>query len=61
MAKRQDSGSSSAHQNQRPNAHNEDSIPEMTEDTRNLSEEGEDDEFEDTEDLDVEEDDEENI
>ena len=62
MAKRQDSGSSSAHQNQRPNPHNEDSIPEMTEDTRNLLDEGEeDDEFEDSEDLEEEEEDEENI
>ena len=55
MTNRQDSGSNSAHQNERPNAHNEDSIPEMSEDTRNMAEEGDDDEFEDTEDLEEEE------
>jgi hypothetical protein len=60
MAKRQDSGSNSAHQNQRPNAHNDDSIPEMTDETRNMSDEGDEDEFEDTDDLDEEEEDEEN-
>lgn len=52
MANRQDSGSNSAHQNQRPNPHNEDSIPEMSEDLRNQADDSEeDDEFEDTEDL----------
>jgi hypothetical protein len=55
MANRQDSGSNSAHQNQRPNAHNEDSIPEMSEDTRNMADESEDDDFEDAEELDEEE------
>ena len=53
MANRSDSGSNSAHQNQRPTSHNEDAVPEMTEDTRErergAAAEGEDD-FEDTED-----------
>ena len=51
MANRQDSGSNSAHENQRPTSHNEDALPEMTEDARNRADES-DDEFEDTEDLD---------
>ena len=63
MANRQDSGSNSAHQNQRPTDHNEDAIPEMTEETagstpdqtRGAADEEEDDEFEDSEDLDDEE------
>jgi hypothetical protein len=55
MANRQDSGSNSAHENQRPTSHNEDAIPEMTDsavndETRNRAED--DDEFEDTDDLD---------
>ena len=62
MANRRDSGSNSAHQNERPSPHNEDSIPEMTEDTRGMSDESEDeDEFEDTEDLEEEEEGEEGI
>ena len=62
MANRRDSGSSSAHQNERPNPHNEDSIPEMTEDTRGMADESEnEDEFEDTEDLDEDEEGEEGI
>ena len=59
MANRQDSGSGSAHQNQRPNAHNEDTIPKTTEETRNLADESDEDEFEDAEDLDDEEEEEE--
>jgi hypothetical protein len=62
MANRQDSGSSSAHQNQRPTSHSEDAIPEMTEETRDrdrsrgaADEEAGDDEFEETEDLEDEE------
>ena len=55
MANRQDSGSNSAHQNERPNANNQDSIPEMTEETQNMSDEDDDDEFDDSEDLDEEE------
>jgi hypothetical protein len=63
MANRQDSGSTSAHQNQRPTDHNEDAIPEMTEETRDntvrdetrgAADEADEDEFEDTEDLDDE-------
>jgi hypothetical protein len=57
MAKRQDSGSDSAHQNQRPTSDNEDAVPEMPEDTRGRAEGTDDeDEFEETEDLDEEED-----
>jgi hypothetical protein len=58
MANRQDSGSNSAHENQRPTSHNEDALPEMTEsgnrgdDQVRGSADNEDDEFEDTEDLD---------
>ena len=61
MANRQDSGSNSSHENQRPTSHNEDAVPEMTDssvndNTRNLEDaEDSDDEFEDTEDLDEEE------
>ena len=55
MAKRQDSGSTAAHENQRPTDHNEDAIPEMTDSGANDRMRGqaaeEDDEFEDTEDL----------
>ena len=68
MAKRQDSGSTSAHQNERPTDHNEDAIPEMTEEisdnttreeTRGAGDElDEDDEFEETEDDEAAEDEE---
>jgi hypothetical protein len=60
MAKRQDSGSNSAHENERPTSHNEDALPEMTgsgnrgDDRVRSAAESEDDEFEDTEDLDDE-------
>ena len=54
MAKRQDSGSNSAHENQRPTSHNEDALPEMTEDVRNSAADESDDEFEDAEDMDDE-------
>ena len=47
MANRQDSGSNSAHENERPTSHNEDALPEMTDDARNRADESEDDEFED--------------
>ena len=50
MAK-QDSGSSSAHQNERK-IYDEDGIPETTEDMRNVADESDEDEFEDTEDVD---------
>jgi hypothetical protein len=57
MAKRQDSGSNSAHQNQRPTSHNEDAVPEMIEDNRGRATEAdEEEEFEEAEDLDEEED-----
>ena len=54
MAKRQDSGSNSAQENQRPTSHNEDALPEMTEDVRNNAADESDDEFEDTDDVDDE-------
>ena len=56
MAKRQDSGSNSAHQNQRPTSHNEDAIPEDTENIRGI---GSDDDDLDDDDLDDETDDDE--
>ena len=56
MANRQDSGSNSAHQNQRPTAHNEDALPENTEQTRGIDSDA--DEFEDLDDDDVEDEDE---
>ena len=43
MAKRQDSGSNSAHENQQPTSHNEDALPEMTDDGRNRADEADDD------------------
>ena len=62
MAKRQDSGSNSAHENQQPTSHNEDALPEMTDDGRNRADEADDDEFDegddDLEDADEEGDDE---
>jgi hypothetical protein len=51
MAKRQDSGSNSAHQNQRPTSHNEDAVPEMTEETRGRAGDS-DDEFDDADEVD---------
>ena len=56
MAKRQDSGSNSAHQNQRPTSHNEDAVPDNTENVRGIG--SDDDDFDD-EDLDDDSDDEE--
>ena len=47
-----------AQQNDRPNVQDEDSIPEMSEDTRNMADEGEDEEFDDAEDVDEEDEDE---
>lgn len=57
MAKRQDSGSNSAQQNQRPTSHNEDAVPETTEETRGVAADDEDD-FEESEDAEEEADDE---
>jgi hypothetical protein len=57
MAKRQDSGSNSAQQNQRPNSHNEDALPEMTEETRGLASDEDEDDFDASEDVDEEEED----
>ena len=56
MAKRQDSGSNSAHQNQRPTSHNEDAVPDNTENVRGIG--SDDDDFDD-DDLDDDSDDEE--
>jgi hypothetical protein len=61
MANRQDSGSNSAHQNQRPTPHNEDAVPEMIDDeVRGRADEEDEEEFEesDTEEEDVDEEDE---
>ncbi len=55
MARRQDSGSNAAHQNQRPTSQNDDAVPEMTDETRGRATDEDDDEFEETEDLDEEE------
>ena len=60
MANRQDSSSSSAQQNERQ-IYDEDGLPEITEDMRNVADEGDEDEFKDSEDLDEEEEDEEGI
>ena len=49
MAKRQDTGSNSAHENQRPTSHNEDAVPEMTDNTRGRADDVEGDEFEEDE------------
>lgn len=55
MAKRQDPGSNPAHENERPTSHDEDAIPEMTDnDVRSRADE-EGDEFDDAEDEDMEE------
>lgn len=52
MARRQDSGSNSSHENQRPNPHNEDRIPEFTDNTRGRAEDDEADDLEmDDEDM----------
>ena len=56
MAKRQDSGSNSAHQNQRPTSHNEDAVPDNTDNVRGIG--SDDDDFDD-DDLDDDSDDEE--
>ena len=61
MARRQDSGSNSAQQNQRPTSHNEDAVPEMTEELRGRADEGDEDEFDEVgDDEDEEVDDNEN-
>ena len=54
MARRQDSGSNSSQENQRPNPHNEDRLPEFTEETRGRGED--EDEFEESDETDMEED-----
>ena len=59
MANRQDSGSNSAHENQRPTSPNEDALPEMTDanDVRNRAEEDDSaDEFDEADDSDEEQD-----
>jgi hypothetical protein len=54
MARRQDTGSNAAHQNQRPTPHNEDAVPEMTEEIGGRAEDVDEDAFDDTEELDEE-------
>lgn len=59
MARRQDSGSNSSQENQRPTPHNEDRLPEFTEETRGRGEdEDEFDEEDDEVDMEDEEEDE---
>jgi len=57
MAKRQDTGSDAAQQNQRPTPPNEDAVPERTDNVQGRADEA-DDEFDtdDTEDLDEDDD-----
>ena len=56
MANRQDSGSNSAHENQRPTSHNEEAVPEMMDDeVRGRADEEDDEEFEDSDTEDEEE------
>jgi len=57
MAKRQDTGSNAAHQNQRPTPHNEDAVPEQTDNVQGRGDEA-DDEFDTDEAEDLGEDDE---
>ena len=63
MANRQDSGSNSAHENQRPTSHNEDAVPEMTDDIRGRDEEADefDEDLDDENDIDAEDDEDEGI
>ena len=49
MAKRQDSGSNAAHEDQRPISQNEDALPEMDDEVRGRADEGDDEEFDDSE------------
>lgn len=62
MARRQDSGSNAAHENQRPTSHNEDALPEMTDNIRgrdeNEDEFADDEDLEDMDDTDIDEEDE---
>lgn len=51
MAKRQDSGSNAAHENERPTSNNEDAVPEITDDLRGRADEDEADEFEEDEEV----------
>jgi hypothetical protein len=55
MARRQDSGSSSSHENQRPTSHNEDALPELEDDVRGRADAEQEDEFEDAESEEMEE------
>jgi hypothetical protein len=56
MANRQDSGSNSAHENQRPTSHNEDAVPEMMDDeVRGRADAEDEEEFEDADMEDEEE------
>ena len=63
MANRQDSGSNSAHENQRPTSHSEDAVPEMTDDIRGRDEEADefDEDLDDETDIDAEDDEDEGI
>ena len=52
MANRQDSGSNSAQENERPTSQNDDALPEMNEDARGRADESDDDEFEESDESD---------
>lgn len=57
MARRQDSGSSSSPENERPTSHNEDALPELEDDVRGRANAAEEEEFEDSESEEMEEED----
>ena len=63
MANRQDSGSNPAHENQRPTSHNEDAVPEMTDDIRGRDDEEDefDEDLDDETDVDAEDEEDEGI
>ena len=52
MANRQDSGSNSAQENERPTSQNEDALPEMTEGIRGSAADESDDEFDEADEED---------
>ena len=54
MARRQDSGSNSSHENQQPNSHNEDRLPEFTDNARGRAEDDDADDM-DADDEEMEE------
>ena len=55
MPTRQDSGSNSSHENQRPNEHNEDRLPEFTDNARGRADDDDDADDMEMDDEDMEE------